>query len=196
MGPSKSPALHTKFLCLIFSHATGITEAHIGAIKSFTNVTHLEVWADDSCHKPDSLNVLHNVLPAVETLRVDFDFLHLLHLFALIGLSPSIKDLAIYGLKIHGDGDDIELPLPAFTGNPYPSLRSEWYHGPIICLSASGLRFRKIVWRLSSSYNERSVKHMTDLIEMFSNSTLEYIDFDLALLGGSHPFGFSDVFSI
>ena len=197
--PLKSPARHTKLLCLIFSQATGITEAHIGVIKSFTNVTHLKVWVGDSrYYEPGSLDVLHNLLPAVGALRVHFNFrVHLSHLFALIGLSPSIKDLDIYGRKIYNNRDDFKLPstLPAFTGTLAIGCDLDGIMGPLLRLPPNSLRFRKIVWRFRSSYDESSVRHMTDLIERCSD-TLEYIDFDLAMLGGSRPFGFFDGFSI
>ena len=184
---SKSPACHTKLLHL--SYEIEITKAHLRVIGSFTNVTHLEVWTNDSRYKPRLSNALRNLLPAVKCLCVHSESsLRLSHLFALVGISRSIKHLDIQGswpAKIIDDGDALlTSPLPELTGTLALGCNLNDITGPLLRLPPNSLRFRKIVWIPHFTCDESRVRHMTDLIERCSD-TLEYIDFDFDFVHGS-----------
>ena len=189
---SNSPACHTKLLSIEYKTSTAVK--NLGFIGSFTNVTHLEVDADDCCYGPRS-NVWHNLLPAVTSLCVYFSTVKLSQLFGLVYSFPSVKDLVIEGISIVYDGGHFPpSTLPEFTGTLVLDCQLKDITWTLLYLPPGSLRFRRIVWKIDSSHDKDKVKHMKNLMEKCSD-TLEYIDFTYCMGGESHPFGSCDGFS-
>lgn len=185
--PQKSPAHHTSSL---FIPCTRDAEDDAW-IKSFTAVTRLEVLSCNHLEEPQ-LEALHELLPAVKSLRLALNTAPLSKVFNLICSFPFLEDLDIVVGRfiddMNKDGGIPQPPTPPLCTATRLVLQCE-LEG--ITSQFLGLpdkpHFEEIVWKPHSPGKQLELPWVMALIEKCPE-TLEWIDFFFNPDGKSHSF--------
>ena len=180
--PASSPAHYARLLLLFACTVTTKDAEEGGWIRSFTDVTELELWSMDTSLQP------FYALSSVKSLRV-------LRVTSrevprLVCSLPLLEDLDISTElpRIHDDDQIAFLPpstLPPLTGTLVLKRRVMRTACQLLDLPGD-LRFRKIAWE--TSFSEGELELVTDLIEKCSH-TLEGIFVKTYGLGKRYLFG-------
>ena len=187
--PANSPAHHTHSLlvgCLQIATAAYAEEG--SWIRTFHNVTRLEVWSSGGSlgRLEGPLVPFHNFSPVLKSLHVVSNNLRYSQVFDLICSLPLLEDLSImsHGMDRCDDEEAAFQPStsPALTGTLVFYFPHGMKHAARRLLAVpNGLRFRKLVW---TWFREEDVP-WTEALVVGCYDTLEYVDIECCLSSAS-----------
>ena len=185
--PASSPAHYARFLRVRYAHTVTVKDAEEGGwIRSFSNVTRLELWGMYTPLDP------FYILPSVKSLRVRFVTSQ--EVLRLVCSFPFLEDLDVWvAEKVDFDWATFKPPtLPPLTGTLVH--REGGTHVARLLLDLpGGLRFRKIAWE--TSFSEGELELVSGLMDKCSH-TLQGIFVKAYGSGKRHSLGFRGKFTI